>query len=156
MTVKGHSIENRSKMPPLKNFFSPILLIFAMEVPLEEILRHVKFFFTRTHILGFTGVQKLAFIGVFGGTYNFRMAITWAVLVLLYRNWYQPTDIEAYFHIQVLFFQKKFSKKIFAQKGAILGTLDPQYLKIMKKNFQNIHLFMLVQYQERKVCVFWS
>ena len=121
----GHSIENRSKMPPLKNFFSPILLIFAMEVPLGEILSHAKFFFTRTHILGFTGVQKLAFIGVFGGTYNFRMAITWAVLVLLHRNWYQPTDIEAYFHIQVLFFQKKFSKKIFAQKGAILGTLDP-------------------------------
>ena len=121
----GHSIENQSKFPPPKKKFSPILLIFAMEVPLGEILSHAKFFFTRTHILGFTGVQKLAFIGVFEGTYNFRIAITWAVLVLLHRNLYLPTDIEAYFHIQVLFFQKKFSKKIFAQKGAILGTLDP-------------------------------
>ena len=115
----GHSIENRSKMPLSKNFFSPILLSFAMEVSLGEILSHAKFFSTRTHILGFTGVQKLAFIGVFGGTYNFRMVITWAVLVLLHRNWYQPKDIEAYFHIQVLFFPKKF----LPERGPF--TLDP-------------------------------
>ena len=96
-----------------------------MEVPLGQILSHAKFFLTRARILGFTGVQKLAFFGVFKGTFNFRMAITRAVLVLLHQNWYQSTDIEAYYHIKVLFFQKKFSKKNFAQKGAILGTLDP-------------------------------
>ena len=115
--VLGHSTENQSKIPPPKIFFSPILLIFAMEVPLGEILSHAKFFLLRTHILGFTGVQKLAFLGVFGGTYNFQMAITWAVMVLLHRNWYQPTDIEAYFHIQVLFSKKIFKKKFCPQRG---------------------------------------
>ena len=125
----GHSIENRSKMPPPKKNFSPILLIFAMEVALGEILSHAKFFFTRTHILGFTGVQKLAFIGVFGGTYNFRMAITWAVLVLPHRNWYQPTDIEAYFHIQVLFFQKNFQNNFLPKRGPFWVPWTPSTSK---------------------------
>ena len=45
--------------------------------------------------------------------------------ILATPNSYQPTDIAAFFHIQVIFFQKIFSRKILAQKGAILGTLDP-------------------------------
>ena len=41
-----------------------ILLICAMEEPLGEIFGHAKFFCSRTHILGFTGVKNWGVFGV--------------------------------------------------------------------------------------------
>ena len=62
-------------MPPPKKIFSPIMLIFAMEVPLGDIqLRQI--FLLSDPYFGFYRGSKFVFWGGFGGTFNLWKVIS--------------------------------------------------------------------------------
>ena len=79
---KGDSSTERTRATPSKKIFSPILLIFGGEVPLDERIALTNFFCSWTHILGFTGVQN------FQNFQNFEVRIYFSWPYLLIQSCY--------------------------------------------------------------------
>ena len=136
----GHSGWNQSKNRSSKNFLSPILLIFGVQVPLGETCSHTKFFCSRTHILGNTGVQNFGFFGV---PIIFERQYLWPIWCYTYKIGINQLVMKSSKWFKSIFCKKILQKIFLAKRGPFWVPVTPSTMKFWNFFFPK-YSFMFV------------